>query len=369
MKKRAFSILLIILSLSAGLAYGKNNTLQKLMNEVFESDSRNKGIAVFVYYGDKPSILVYDLIAITNENSMADVFRVFLQFAEKTKSYKFDKVELAFRKKVKFIINGDYFKKLGEEYSHQNLTHTMRTFPENLMNPDGSNAYSKWPDGLIGAEAKQIEDFMNFHKKWYFEVISAELAQAKPPYHVDDSNEITAEAEEEAQTHFRMAQWGMSKEQVIKLEGEPDQQRKSEGLDLIGYIKTISNLDCVALFIFAENKLTRGKYMFMEEHSNNNLYIDDYNQIKNALIDKYGKPKEDDDVWLNDLYKDEPSEWGLAISVGHLVYFASWEPPETDITLVIYGDNYEISIQVEYLSIKFKELEEKVKKKARKGVW
>ena len=179
MKKRAFSILLIILSISPGLYCGKNNILQKLMNEVIESDSGNKGIEVSVYYGDNPSIIVYDLIAITNENSMADVFRVFLQFAEKTKSYEFDKVELAFRKKVKFVINGDYFKKLGEEYPHQNPVYTMSTFPENLMNPDGSNAYSKWTGGLIGVATKQIEDFNDFHKKWYFEEISTELTQAK----------------------------------------------------------------------------------------------------------------------------------------------------------------------------------------------
>lgn len=369
MKKRAFSILLIILSLSAGLSYGKNNTLQKLMNEVIESDSRNKGIAVFVYYGDKPSILVYDLIAITNENSMADVFRVFLQFAEKTKSYKFDKVELAFRKKMKFIINGDYFKKLGEEYSHQNLAHTMRTFPENLMNPDGSNAYSKWTEGMIGAEAKQIEDFMNFHKKWYFEVISAELAQAKPPYHVDDSNEIIAETEEEAQTHFRMAQWGMSKEQVIKLEGEPDRQTKPEGLELTAYKRKIANLDCAVCFIFTENKLTRGKYIFYEEHSNKNFYIDDYNEIKSILTDKYGNPKKDKIIWLNDFYKEYYADWGLAISEGDLRYYAEWETPETEIRLALHGDNNEILLEVEYAGIKFIEFEEKVKKKARKGVW
>lgn len=145
------------------------------MNEVIESDSRNIGIDVSVYYREKQSILVYDLKDVSNENSMADVFRVFLQFSEKVRSYKFDKVELAFRKKVKFIIGGDYFQKLGKEYSYQNPIYTMRTFPEHLMNPDGSNAYPKWTGGWLGVTKKQIEDFNDFHKKWYLEDLSKEF--------------------------------------------------------------------------------------------------------------------------------------------------------------------------------------------------
>ena len=167
--KNKFFRLIIILSLVINLNCGINNPFQPLMNEVIESDSRNKGIEVSVYYGDNQLILVYDLKAISSENSMADVFRVFLQFAEKVKSYKFDKVELAFREKVKFIINGDYFQNLGKEYSYQNPIYTMRTFPENLMNPDGSRAYPKWTGRWLGVSKKQIEDFNDFHKKWYLE--------------------------------------------------------------------------------------------------------------------------------------------------------------------------------------------------------
>jgi len=168
--KQKFLKPLIIFSLITSCLYcSENNPFQPLMNEVIESDSRNKGIEISVYYGDNQSILVYDLKTISNENSMADVFRVFLQLAEKVKSYKFDKIRLAFRKKAKFIIDGDYFQKLGAEYSFQNPVYTMRTFPVNLLNPDGSNAYSKWTGGLIGVLNKQMEDFNDFHKKWYLE--------------------------------------------------------------------------------------------------------------------------------------------------------------------------------------------------------
>jgi hypothetical protein len=141
------------------------------MNDVIKDDPRNDGVEVSVHFGNyvNPSVLVYDLKSISGTNSMADVFRVFLQFAEKVQSKKFDVVELSFRGKTKFKINGAFFQTLGKEYLWQNPVYTMRTFPENLMNPDGSRAYSEWTGGWLGVVVKQTEDFNDFHKKWYLE--------------------------------------------------------------------------------------------------------------------------------------------------------------------------------------------------------
>ncbi len=148
--------------------------LQHQMKKVIEEDSRNNGIKVSVHFGNyvNPSILVYDLKSISGTNSMADVFRVLLQFAEKMQSREFDTVDLASKGETKFKINGDYFQKLGREYSFQNPVYTMNHFPENLMNPDGSKAYTQWTGGWIGVVAKQIEDFNDFHKKWYLQDIT-----------------------------------------------------------------------------------------------------------------------------------------------------------------------------------------------------
>jgi len=150
--------------------------LQSQMGDVLKDDSRNNGVEVSVHYGNyvNSSILVYDLKSISDTNSMADVFRVFLQFSEKVKSKKFDVVELCFKGKTKFKIKGDYFQMLGEEYSWQNPVYTIRTFPENLINLDGSIAYPEWTGGWLGVAGKQMEDFSDFHKKWYLEDILKE---------------------------------------------------------------------------------------------------------------------------------------------------------------------------------------------------
>lgn len=150
--------------------------LQSQMNDVLKDDPRNNGVEVLVHYSNyvNSSILIYDLKSISKTNSMADVFRVFLQFSEKVQSKKFDVVELSFMGKTKFKIKGDYFQTLGKEYSWQNPIYTIRTFPKNLINLDSSMAYPEWTGGWLGVVEKQMEDFNDFHKKWYLEDIAKE---------------------------------------------------------------------------------------------------------------------------------------------------------------------------------------------------
>jgi hypothetical protein len=104
---------------------------------------------------------------------MADVFRVFLQFAQAERSREFKSVELAFRGHPRFRIDGKYFKQLGEEFGTENPVYTMRTFPENLSRPDGSRAYPTWTGGWIGVAGKQMQDFNDFHRQWWMQDLLA----------------------------------------------------------------------------------------------------------------------------------------------------------------------------------------------------
>lgn len=173
--KKSIIIICAFIIVAAICIYGFNYfQLQSQMNDVLKGDPRNNGVNVSVHFGIyvNSSSLIYDLKSISNTNSMADVFRVFLQFSEKVQSKKFDVVELSFRGKTKFKIKGDYFQTLGKEYSWQNPVYTMRIFPENLINPDGSRSYPEWTGGWLGVALKQMKDFNDFHKKWYLEDIA-----------------------------------------------------------------------------------------------------------------------------------------------------------------------------------------------------
>jgi len=153
---------------------------------------------------------------------------------------------------------------------------------------------------------------------------------------------------------FRKTNWGMSKEQVKATE---DKKPDIESEGMLAYEGTISGKNFVYIYFFSEDKLhTTSGSISTGEHTNKNLYIGDYEELKETLTKKYGKPTLDKVTWKNDLYKNDEQDWGTAISIGHLVYVASWETSTTKIDLHLKGDdNYRINLILVYKS---KELEE-----------
>lgn len=161
--------------------------------------------------------------------------------------------------------------------------------------------------------------------------------------------------------NFRKANWGMSREQVRATE---DKKPDFEDDTSLGYDVKINGKDFRCIYGFLEDKLYNGGYGFAGKHTNDNLYIDDYEELKKILTKKYGKPKTDlPGIWKNNLYKNDRSHWGMAISVGHLVYAAQWETSTTTISMMISGDNFKISLTLTYDSKELREWAKRIKEK------
>lgn len=147
---------------------------------------------------------------------------------------------------------------------------------------------------------------------------------------------------------FRSARWGWSRKQVRASEtGAPSEARD-------GYLvwkRRVMGLPCYAMFRFLNDRLVAGKYVFLVEHTNNTDFISDYRNLVDMLTKKYGRPTDDDTFWSNDLYRDDPQEWGMAVAVGHLHLFSHWDVARTRIVAGLLGDNFEITLGVEYESI------------------
>ena len=123
---------------------------------------------------------------------------------------------------------------------------------------------------------------------------------------------------------------------------------QSENLIFSG---TVANLDVYAAYQFVGNKLARAVYLFNENHSNENQYLDDYYSVESILTAKYGAPDVADEMdWNNDLYKGDTSNYGMAIAVGDLSMFSQWNTPSEKISEEIYGDNYDVVHRIVYLS-------------------
>jgi len=206
----------------------------------------------------------------------------------------------------------------------------------------------------IGNDEKALKILEDYDKEHDNELITKAINEIS----VEQENTITNEDKSrENGFNFRSTNWGMNIPEVKKSE-ELDVFQEND--NMLIYKDKIINLGCYIYYIFTNNKLVRSRYTIIEEHSNENLYINDYKDIYDILVKKYGKPSKEEKIWLDKLYKDDYERWGFAISLGHLRYYSIWNTWDTDITLALYGDNYKISLVVEYTSIKYKDLEHKV---------
>jgi hypothetical protein len=177
------------------------------------------------------------------------------------------------------------------------------------------------------------------------------------------------EAEVNTETNFRSARWGMSKQQILRMEGHPAQQDSSGGLDVIQYLQTILNMDCMIGFVFAENKLVKAKYSFLTKHGDKNQYIQDYSKIRDILVEKYGNPETESALWQDDRYKNESSNWGQALSLGHLRFDSTWQDSETEIHLGLNGGRDKIFLVVEYAGLDYRDLTQQVADKSQSRIW
>lgn len=157
--------------------------------------------------------------------------------------------------------------------------------------------------------------------------------------------------------HFRKTRWGMSVEEVKASETAEffENHSDNETLYYYDYI-TSSDIAYFLRYYFIEDKLISARYTCSEIKTSRNLYISEYKKLKGLISKKYGEPIQDHMVWKDDLYKDDESDYGFAVSYGDLTYFSHWENEDTSLTLMLQGKNFECELDVEYFSKKHKPL-------------
>ncbi len=211
-------------------------------------------------------------------------------------------------------------------------------------------------------------------KVWYYVCFkSQKTGMTKSGYVLDSVVELLFDPlktitilEEDQRLHVNYAprkfdemKWGLSKKQILEMEGKPLAQRKAQGLDIMDYQQKLINLDCAIEYIFAANKLTRTRFSFMTEYLNKNAYLEDYQKIKDALVQKFGRPLEESMDWRDTTYKDDFGAWGEAVSLGHLEMTSRWLTLQSEISANLSGKNEEILLTVEYAGLPLKELASK----------
>lgn len=158
---------------------------------------------------------------------------------------------------------------------------------------------------------------------------------------------------------YRSSAWGASVDEVKKSESA---KLVLEEADFLAYQTSVANSEALALFTFVNGRLVSGRYSFQEPHANNQAYLHDFWKLKRLLEEKYGPSKVSDTFWVNELYRDNVDEWGMAVACGHVSFFETWNVEDTHIELQLTGDNYEVKVSIMYKSLSLKGLLEQAQR-------
>ncbi len=160
------------LLLIAGGVWTYNKTIvQQPLERVLLSDPRNQVVDVHARFDGWVDFATinFEITGLSPNASKADVFRVLLQYAAAQKDKTFERVILSAFGRKKFIIPGEYFRQLGNEYEFQNPIYIMRTFAPHLEAMDGSKPFQSFEGGWLAVVAEEMNQFNEFHDQWYMD--------------------------------------------------------------------------------------------------------------------------------------------------------------------------------------------------------
>lgn len=163
--------------------------LSDVADKVISSDPRNTGVEIRL--SSDANVLQFCIEEVGELSSQADVFRVFLQTAAALKEQRFDDVALCYENKVQYLLSGDDFNVIGNEFGMQNVAYTVRMFPEKLRLKDGSQAFETHRGGILYVMNKQMSDFHDMNRQWYL----SDILQKRKA--IEDSKRPTTFAKDE----------------------------------------------------------------------------------------------------------------------------------------------------------------------------
>ena len=119
------------------------------------------------------------------------------------------------------------------------------------------------------------------------------------------------------QGDFRKMNWGQSVEDLKK--AYPEEQffkTNSDGFDVQTHSGTLAGIDVQIMYMFQDNKLYSGVYVFKNIGKDTQLNLNDYMTISNILKKKYTIKNEDE--WFNVRWKDKPDYLKIALLAKHV---------------------------------------------------
>lgn len=140
---------------------------------------------------------------------------------------------------------------------------------------------------------------------------------------------------------FRNASWGMSPTEVKASESAQFREATAEWIMFSG---READIPVQIFYLFADNKLVGGFYLFRSNHRNSRQYFADFSRIKTRLEERYGIP-----LRSSDQYNDDPRSWGASIEGGISSRQLKWETASTTILLRLDKNNVQANLTAIYI--------------------
>ena len=154
---------------------------------------------------------------------------------------------------------------------------------------------------------------------------------------------------------FRNITWGMSKEEVLEVESGMKFENKELGeKKLIRSETRIADLKCFLIYTFVEDKLVFAAYVFDEIYQDKSYYQDDFDTLKELLVQKYGELESEDLVDKDAFY------FMVTPDTENYMHCITWKTNDTEIALFLDKSGSEIDVFITYNSIELMDWAKKI---------
>lgn len=147
--------------IAALIGYSANLLLlQEPVNDILQENAAFRGMEVSAHYQYwvVPGVVVYDLKDLSFRQTPIDVHTAFLEFAKELKEKRYSRVDLSYRGRTKFSVDGAAFAQLGREYEKRNFDYVLYQFPR-LFRAVGN--------GTPVDSSADRDALLEFHRRWY----------------------------------------------------------------------------------------------------------------------------------------------------------------------------------------------------------
>ncbi len=148
--------------------------------------------------------------------------------------------------------------------------------------------------------------------------------------------------------------WGMGRESIQKVEGRPLSREESGAWEFLRYRREVFGKRCHVAYVLANRRLVSVRVSLLENYSDKDRYIADYNQIRDYLNRRIGEPRYDNVVWSDRAYAERGESLGTAVTSGCLSLSSEWVTGDTGFRLSLTGEPGGILFAAEINDIKAK---------------